>query len=75
EESRNMWYDPNTKPWPEGSLTAKIERMRPECDLVERQHVLSILTRGFNYCPEELPTATQLLQDASFRVIMDKYGC
>lgn len=75
EEGRDTWYDPDTKLKPEGTLAANIERMRPERNPVEKQHVLSILTRGFSYCPEERPTATQLLRDGSVRATMDKYSC
>ena len=75
ERSEDVWYDPNTKPSPEFSLQARIEKYCSDRDPVEQQHVLSVLTRGFSYYPEERPTATQLLQDASFRAIMDKYGC
>lgn len=74
EESQDMWYNLNTKPWSE-SLEKKIDRMRPDCDPVEKKHALSVLTRGFSYYPEKRPSATQLLRDASFRAIMDNYGC
>lgn len=74
EEGQDMWYNPNTKPSSE-SLEDMIDRMHPGCDLVEKQHVLSILTRGFSYYPEKRPSATELLQDDSFRAIMDNYGC
>lgn len=74
ERSQDVWYDPNTKPSSERSLKARIEEYCYDRDPVERQHVLSVLTRGFSYYPEERPTATQLLQDASFRAIMDNYG-
>ena len=36
EESQDMWYNPNTKPWSE-SLEEKIDRMRPDCDPVEKK--------------------------------------
>lgn len=72
DESRDEWYDPNTTLWHD-SLSGLIESRRPDSDPVERQHVLSVLQRGFSYCPEERLTATQLLQDTSFRALIDKY--
>lgn len=72
EGSLDAWYDPNTT-LRRDSLSALIERRRPETDPVERQHVLSILKKGFSYSPEERWTATQLLQDTSFKGIIDKY--
>ena len=73
DESRDEWYDPNTTTLWHDSLSGLIESRRPDSDPVERQHVLSVLQRGFSYCPEERLTATQLLQDTSFRAIIDKY--
>ncbi|EEH06406.1 protein kinase [Histoplasma capsulatum G186AR] len=73
ESSLDMWYDQNRKPAPEDSLEANIAYRRPESDPVERQHALSVLSRGFSYVPEERPTATQLLQDPSFIALVDKY--
>lgn len=53
----------------------KIARFRPDAEEIEREHVRSIMSRVFIYCPEERLTATQLLQDPLFRAIMSKYGC
>lgn len=71
----DSWYDQSKKPNPKHSLASVIAYFRPETDEIERKHVLSIMHRVFTYNPEERPTATQLLQDSSFRAIMGKYGC
>ncbi|QKD48707.2 kinase domain-containing protein [Fusarium oxysporum Fo47] len=43
-------------------------------DPAEQQLVLSILRRGFSYFPEERLSAGELLDDASFKALMDRYG-
>lgn len=71
----DSWYDQSKSPDPEHDLAAKIAYFRPDADLVERQHVLSIMSKVFIYDPEKRPTVVELLQDPSFRAIMDPYGC
>ncbi|KAK2810060.1 hypothetical protein FQN50_003254 [Emmonsiellopsis sp. PD_5] len=71
----DSWYDQHTKPHPEHDLASTIGYFRPEADLDERKHVLSVLSRVFTYCPDKRLTAAQLLRDPSFRAIMDRYGC
>ncbi|KAB8226718.1 kinase-like protein [Aspergillus novoparasiticus] len=71
----DSWYDQSQSPDPEFSLASTIARYRPDADPIEREHVLSIMSKVFTYCPEKRPTATQLLQDPSFKAIMDTYGC
>ncbi|KAJ5153620.1 uncharacterized protein N7500_009059 [Penicillium coprophilum] len=71
----DSWYDQSQSPNPEHDLTAKIAYFRPDADPVERQHVLSIMSKVFVYDPEKRPTAVGLLRDPSFRAIMDRYGC
>ncbi|KAE8141648.1 kinase-like protein [Aspergillus pseudotamarii] len=71
----DSWYDQSQPPDPEFSLASTIARYRPDADPAEREHVHSLMSRVFTYCPEKRPTATQLLQDPSFRAIMDTYGC
>lgn len=71
----DSWYDQCKTPDPKCSLESRIAHFRPDADLTERKHVHSILSRMFTYEPEKRLTATQLLQDPSFRAIMDKYGC
>lgn len=74
-EDLDTWYDQCTKPDPKHDLAAEIAYRRPEADSTERKHVLSILSRGLNYSPEKRLTATQLLQDSSFKAVMSKYCC
>lgn len=71
----DSWYDQNEGPDPNNDLTSTIAYFRPDADPVEREHVHSIMSRVFTYCPEKRLTATQLLQDSSFRAIMERYGC
>ncbi|KAK2768171.1 hypothetical protein FQN54_000023 [Arachnomyces sp. PD_36] len=74
-DALDYWYDQREKPDPELGLAAKIAHRRPEADPVERKHMLNIMYKVFTYDIEKRLTATQLLQDPSFRAIMDKYGC
>ncbi|PTU21167.1 hypothetical protein P175DRAFT_0516734 [Aspergillus ochraceoroseus IBT 24754] len=71
----DSWYDQSKTPDPNHDLASTIAYFRPEVDEIEREQVRSIMSRVFTYCPEERLTATQLLQDSSFRAIMNKYGC
>ncbi|OOQ90220.1 kinase domain-containing protein [Penicillium brasilianum] len=71
----DSWYDQSQSPDPDNDLAAKIAYFRPDTDLVERQHVQSIMSKVFVYHPEKRPTAIELLRDPSFRAIMDRYGC
>jgi hypothetical protein len=71
----DSWYDQTTMPEPADELASTIARCRPEADPAERKDVQSIMSKVFRYCPERRLTAAQLLQDPSFRAIMDKYGC
>ncbi|CEO60434.1 hypothetical protein PMG11_05063 [Penicillium brasilianum] len=71
----DSWFDQSQSPDPDNDLAAKIAYFRPDTDLVERQHVQSIMSKVFVYHPEKRPTATELLRDPSFRAIMDRYGC
>ncbi|GKZ18991.1 hypothetical protein AbraIFM66951_001951 [Aspergillus brasiliensis] len=74
EGGLDSWYDQTQTP-AAGSLEHCIAFLRPETDETERQHWITLMRKMFTYCPEERLTATQLLQDPSFRAIMDKYGC
>lgn len=74
-EARDSWYDQNATSSSDDSLAATIAYFRPDTDPIERELVHSIMSKVFTYCPEERLTATQLLQDTSFRAIMDKYCC
>jgi hypothetical protein len=51
-----------------------IRRARPEVSATELNHVLSIVSKGFCCFHEDRITATLLLQDASFKAVMEIYG-
>ena len=68
---RDFWYAQDNTPKPESKLEALILRGRPDSSPTERKHALSIMSRGFSASPEKRPTATQLLQDPSFKAIID----
>ncbi|KAB8207771.1 kinase-like domain-containing protein [Aspergillus parasiticus] len=61
----DSWYDQSQSPDPDDNLASTIAGYRPDADPFEREHVLSITSKVFTYCPEKRPTATQLLQDPS----------
>lgn len=71
--SHDLWYDQDNKPSPEFNLRTQIACVHPDVDSIEWELVHYILTRGFSYTPEKRLTATQLLQDASFKALMDRY--
>lgn len=58
-----------------GELKARIAMRRPDVDQEERDLVESIMLKVFVFSAERRPTATQLLQDNNFRMLMNKYGC
>jgi serine/threonine protein kinase len=69
----HSWYDRNRTP-SKKTLEAMIRRARPEVSTTELNHVLSIVSKGFCCFPEDRITATLLLQDASFKAVMEIYG-
>ncbi|KAE8307913.1 kinase-like domain-containing protein [Aspergillus transmontanensis] len=71
----DSWYDQSKKPDPDRNLASTIANFRPDADPVERELIHSIMLKIFTCCPEKRLTATQLLQDPSFRALMEKYGC
>ena len=71
--SKDFWYDQSVSREPTWTLEAIIARIRPETSLFERQHVLSFLSKGFCYLPQGRMTTAELLEDASFRVIIEIY--
>ncbi|EER36760.1 protein kinase [Histoplasma capsulatum H143] len=73
--SLDSWYDQQKTSDPGHDLASTIAYFCPEADPVEQKHVHSIMSSVFSYYPENRLTATQLLQDPSFRAIMHKYGC
>jgi serine/threonine protein kinase len=71
---QQSWYDPQRRPRPEVSLETRLAKHRPEIGVLERQHVLKVLQRGFSYVPQSRFTASQLLGDSSFMALMNLYG-
>ena len=69
----NSWYDQHKMCDPKVALESFIKEQRPEVSSVERNHVLKIMCQVFRYSPDGRPTATQLLQDPSFKAIMEIY--
>jgi serine/threonine protein kinase len=67
------WYDQTRTPDPRSTLERLIKEAQPEASQTERNYVLSIMSKGLCYLPEDRPTATQLLQDASFKALMEIY--
>lgn len=71
----DSWYDQSQSGDPKRDLAAKIAYFRPDADLAEREHVQSVMSKVFIYDPGKRLTAVELLEDPSFRAIMDRYGC
>lgn len=66
----DSWYDQGRKAVPRMNLAAKIKRARPEASLTEMKNVLSFMSKGFCYLPESRMSAAELLEDASFKAVM-----
>jgi serine/threonine protein kinase len=66
-------YDQCRRADPRATFESIIKEKRPEVGPVERNHIVSIMSKGFCYLPDDRPTATQLLQDPSFEAIMKIY--
>lgn len=71
----DFWYNQHTTPDPEFDIAVRLEKFCPDLDAVEKELLRSIMLKVFVYRPEERLTATQLLQDPSFRDLMERYGC
>jgi len=71
--SDDSWYDQTREAVPTMTLKAMVKRARPEASETERNHVLSVMSKGFCYLPESRISAAQLLQDASFNAVMKIY--
>ncbi|VTT73303.1 unnamed protein product [Fusarium fujikuroi] len=69
----DWWYDRDHQLDPTASLEAKVARLRPDVDTAERELVLSILRKGLSYQPQDRLTARELLEDASFKALMETY--
>ncbi|KAI3587370.1 kinase domain-containing protein [Fusarium oxysporum f. sp. albedinis] len=73
-EPDESWCDQSKIPEPEMSLESRVTKSWDTVEPAEQQLVLSILRRGFSYFPEERLSAGELLDDASFKALMDRYG-
>ncbi|QGI67679.1 hypothetical protein CEK26_011632 [Fusarium fujikuroi] len=73
-EPEDSWYDQSRVPEPVMSLESRVTKSRDTLEPAEQQLVLSILRRGFSYLPEERLSAGELLEDASFKALMEMYG-
>lgn len=73
-EPDESWYDQSKVSEPEMSLESRVTQSRDTVEPAEQQLVLSILRRGFSYLLEERLSAGELLEDASFKALMDRYG-
>ncbi|KAF9772358.1 hypothetical protein IL306_009936 [Fusarium sp. DS 682] len=73
-EADERWYDQNTLPEPGMTLEEKVTKSRDSVEPAEQQLVLSILRKGLCYLPEERISAAELLEDPSFKELMDRYG-
>ncbi|KAI1041806.1 hypothetical protein LB505_008461 [Fusarium chuoi] len=73
-ESDDSWYDQSKVPEPGMSLESRVTQSWDPVDPAEQQIVLSILRRGFSYLPEKRLSAGELLEDASFKALMEMYG-
>lgn len=69
----DWWYDQDCETDPKFSLSGFFARVRPDVDPTEREHVLSVMSRGLSCFPEKRPTATELLEDSSFKAIIARY--
>ncbi|KAM0080438.1 hypothetical protein ACKRZS_007415 [Fusarium odoratissimum] len=72
--SNDWWYDQAYELDPTASLEAKVARLRPDINAEEKALVLSVLRKSLSYQPQDRLSASQLLEDASFKALMDIYG-
>lgn len=69
----DQWYDEGYERVSSMALENRVARHRPDADPVERELVLSVLRKGLSYLPENRLTASQLLEDNSFKALMEIY--
>ncbi|KAF5618706.1 CMGC kinase [Fusarium sp. NRRL 52700] len=70
----DWWYEPDHELEPTASLEYKVARLRPDISAEEKDLVLSVLRKGLSYQPQDRLTASQLLEDTSFKALMAIYG-
>lgn len=73
EAAHESWYDQGRQSLSEMTLAAKIKRARPEASQTESSNVLSFMSKVFCYLPESRISAAELLEDASFKAVMQIY--
>lgn len=66
----DSWYDQGRKPVPRSTLAAKIKRARLEASQSEMENVLSFISKVFRYLPESRISTAELLENASFKAVM-----
>ena len=68
------WYDLNESTLPNKTLEAKVERLKKDISLEEKELVLAVLKRGLSYDPSERLSAGELLEDPTFNKLLELYG-
>ena len=71
----DLFYDQSRPVNPERNLGARIASIRPETSDTERSLVMTVFAKVFCYQPEHRITASQLLEDSSFKALMAIYKC
>ncbi|EEP76021.1 predicted protein [Uncinocarpus reesii 1704] len=69
KSSKDEWYDQNTTAT--ASLEKRIRFHKPELSSIERNLVLSVLSKGFCLEPKHRLTASQLLRDPDFNALIN----
>ena len=72
-DADESWYDQSMKADIKSYVEYRLNRVAADVGSTERGHILSLMSTGFRYLPEERMTATQLLHDPSFKAIMEIY--
>jgi serine/threonine protein kinase len=75
DRAKDEWYDLTGLGDQERDLMKRIATARPDTSQAEQELVVSVMRKGFCYLPENRMTATQLLEDPSFRAILEIYRC
>lgn len=72
DEKRAKWYDHSRVPG--DSLGDFLDRTRKDIGPRERELILEVMQKGFQYQPSKRISAQQLLDDESFRELMSIHG-
>lgn len=68
--SEDSWYDQSTKPKLRLPLAEWIKRRQSEASQTEINNVLSFMSKEFCYLPEPRLSAAELLEDDSFKAVI-----